>query len=77
MTGKRTLKEKKKERRNRAQAVHLRTGSKHVPENFEETEQHTDSWPFLEDEEYSSEEKGRPAQPCSYAIKRRTSIAGQ
>jgi hypothetical protein len=37
----------------------------HAPEKIEETEhldQHTDSWPFEEDEEYPTEEADCPAQ---------------
>lgn len=65
MTGKKSLKEEKKKGRNRSHNFRgvYAGGGKHVPEKIEETEhldQHTDSWPFQEDEEYPSEEAGRP-----------------
>jgi len=63
MTGKKSLEEKKKRSH---EAVRSRRGAnKHAPEKIEKTEhldQHTDSWPFEEDEEYPTEEAGCPTQ---------------
>lgn len=64
MTGKKSLKEEKeKVTKGHTTCACYAGGGRHVPEKIEETEhldQHADSWPFEEDEEYSSEEAGRP-----------------